>query len=658
MKASETKFQQIIEGTKQYVVPLFQRPYSWDKKEWNVLWEDLLWLIENDEPKNHFIGSIVTMPTVSVPEGVTKYLLIDGQQRLTTIFILLTLLRNEASLVANHDQLAEEIEHTMLLNPYKKQEDIFKLLPTQVDRPIFKALIENRLNGESGKIVECYQFFARKLANLRGNIADLYKIITSRLSVVSIVLDYDDNPHLVFESLNAKGRPLTQSDLIRNYFFMRIHVDEQETVFKDYWEPMQTALEDGLTEFIRHYLMRNGSIIKQSDVYFTLKDRVTQQDALASLQEIYRFSKYYERFVNPSSESDDAIRFALERLKRLEVTTVYPFLLNAYEDYSSKRISKDEFLEIVKTIENFVIRRFVCNVPSSQLNKIFPLLYQQALLQGQQSLADGVKAVLQTRSYPKDHEFRASLMNGKLYGAGERLAKTKVILESLEMAYNHKERPTFANLTIEHVMPQTLTDWWREHLGAEWQLDHELCLNTLGNLTLTAYNSELSNFNYPKKRDHFSMSHIELNRYFSGIDFWNRQSIEQRSEILAGEVLQIWAYFGDDNSYGIAEQNTVTGKSPKYLRILGQNFEVKTWRDVLERTLNTIGELEPDSFDDLAKEYPRFISKDPSAFRSTRQLQNGYYAEMNLSAINIYRFCIQTIESVGLSVEDWTVETA
>ncbi len=655
MKASETKFQPIIEGTKQYVVPLFQRPYSWDKKEWDVLWEDLVWLCENEEPTSHFIGSIVTMPTVSVPEGVSKFLLIDGQQRLTTIFILLTLLRDVAK-NNGEDDLAQEIEQTMLVNPFKKSGDYFKLLPTQIDRDTFKTLLQGVKIGADNRVLQCYQFFERKLKQSTVGVTALNKVVTSRLSVVSIVLDYDDNPHLVFESLNAKGRPLTQSDLIRNYFFMRIHVDDQETTHAQYWEPMQIAMGENLTECMRHYLMRNGSIVKQGDVYFTLKDRVGQSDALKALKDIAVFAGYYEKFLAPDKEPDLRLRNALARLNRLEVTTVYPFLLNCYHDYAQSQISADDLLKILQTIENYVIRRFVCNIPTSQLNKIFPLLYQQAQLKNLSSLADGVRSVLQARGYPKDTEFRTRLIDSKLYGAGERRIKTNLILESLESVYQHKEQPAFNNLTIEHIMPQTLTDWWQTHLGEDWQADYELYLNTLGNLTLTAYNAELSNDPFPKKKQHLAKSHLELNKHFQDVAIWNREAIEARSKALADLALTIWPYFGEERTSPASADN-VKGRTPKAVTILGQRFPVESWRDVQACTLKTIAELEPDLFAQLASEYPRFISSDPGKFRRNRELSNGFFIEVNISAKDVYRFCTQAIESIGLSSEDWIIET-
>ena len=283
MKANETKFLSILEGTKQYVVPLFQRAYSWEAKQWTTLWEDLLTLCENDEPKTHFIGSLVTMPSQSVPEGIPKYLLIDGQQRLTTTLILLIVLRDLAK-EQRDENLSAEINETMVVNRFKAEPDYFRLLPTQVDREQFCNLVRGANPNTEGKLVECYNFFRGKVKQSKAEISDLKQVITSRLSVVSIVLDPDDNPHLVFESLNATGQPLTQSDLIRNFYFMRIHMNEQEKVYNNYWKPMENNLGKDLTEFIRHYLMRNGNNIRQTDVYFTLKDKVEPGKALDSLR--------------------------------------------------------------------------------------------------------------------------------------------------------------------------------------------------------------------------------------------------------------------------------------------------------------------------------------------------------------------------------------
>jgi uncharacterized protein with ParB-like and HNH nuclease domain len=653
MQAKETKLQDIIEGTKQYVIPLFQRTYSWTNKEWDILWKDLVELCEAENPRTHFIGSIVNMPTVSVPEGVTKYLLIDGQQRLTTIFILLTLLRNKARETQNI-RFADEINNTLLVNHYKDSSDYFKLMPTQVDRETYQNFINGKPNGTENQITRAYNFFDKKLKQTQFEHEKLKKIITSYFSVVSIVLDADDNPYLVFESLNAKGRPLTQADLIRNYFFMCIHIDKQAEVYNVYWQPMQTALNDSLTEYIRHFLMKDGSIIKQNDVYYALKEKVSSNNATEYLEYLQRFSVYYQRLIYPEFEPEEDLQKYFRRLNRIEVTTAYPLLLNFYGNYAENKISKTDFVVILKTLENYLIRRFVCNVPTNQLNKIFPSVYPQLIARHPDNLAEGVKTLLQSKGYPKDNEFYSRFKETMFYGAGDRQIKTKLILETLEENFSHKEAVPFDNLTIEHVMPQTLSEWWQNQLGEDWEETHELFLHTIGNLTLTAYNTELSNDDFITKKQTYNESHLELNKYFSPLSSWKRPEIEERAKALAKQALEIWSYFGQDNSAS-SDLKEVTGTTPTELKVLGQQFQVQTWRDVLEQILNTVADLEPDKFEIIAHNFPRYLSKDKNKFRAIRQLQNGYFIEVNMSAQSIQKFCSQAIETIELTSEDWSV---
>jgi uncharacterized protein with ParB-like and HNH nuclease domain len=653
MQAKETKLQDIIEGTKQYVIPLFQRTYSWTPKEWEVLWIDLVELCEAENPRTHFIGSIVNMPTVSVPEGVAKYLLIDGQQRLTTIFILLTLLRNKAREIQNA-RFADEINNTLLVNQYKDGSDYFKLMPTQVDRETYKNFINGNPNETENQLTRAYSFFEKKLKQVELEPEKLKKIITSYFSVVSIVLDTDDNPYLVFESLNAKGRPLTQADLIRNYFFMRIHVDKQEEVYNAYWQPMQSALNDNLTEYIRHFLMRSGNIIKQGDVYYALKESVSTSNAIDYLKELKKFSVYYQRLVFPEFEPEEDLQKYFRRLNRIEVTTAYPLLLNFYSNYADNKINKTGFVTVLKTLENYLIRRFVCNVPTNQLNKIFPTIFPQIIAKHSDNFVEGFKTVLQSKGYPKDNEFFLRFKETKFYGGGDRQIKTKLILETLEESYNHKEEVPFDNLTIEHIMPQTLSDWWQSHLGAEWEETHELFLHTIGNLSLTAYNTELSNDNFLTKKLTYNESHLKLNKHFAPLLSWTKTEIEQRAELLAKQALVIWNYFGQDNSPP-SDLKEVKVTSPVVLKILGQNFKVDSWRDVLEQTLKTISDLEPDKFEIIAYNFPRYLGKDKNKFRAIRELPNGYFFEVNLSAQSIEKLCRQAMETIELTSEDWMV---
>ena len=654
MQAKETKLQDIIEGTKQYVIPLFQRSYSWTDKEWDILWKDLVEICEAENPRTHFIGSMVNMPTVSVPEGVAKYLLIDGQQRLTTVFIILILLRNQARQNQKHE-FADEINNTLLVNPYKKDNDYYKIMPTQIDREVYCNFINGKPNADGSQLTKAYGFFDKKLKQISFDHEKIKKVITSYFSVVSIVLDSDDNPYLVFESLNAKGRPLTQSDLIRNYFFMRIHIDKQQEVYKQYWLPMQLALGDTLTEYIRHFLMRSGKVINQADVYYALKEVVSASNAIDYMKDLAKFSQYYQRLIYPEFEQDKEIQKYFRRLNRMEVTTAYPMLLNIYGDYADNKISEADFVNILKTLENYLIRRFVCNVPTSQLNKIFPAIYPQLMAKYSDIPSEGFKIILQSRDYPKDSEFRLRFKETKFYGAGARQIKTKLILETIEESFAHKEAAPYDNLTIEHVMPQTLSEWWQNHLGQDWEITQELLLHTIGNLTLTGYNTELSNGDFETKKKIYNDSHLEINKYFSALSAWTRLEIEKRAEILAEQAIAVWPYFGQINPSS-ADMKEVTGTMPTELKILGQQFQVRSWRDVLEQTLDTIAYVEPEKFEIIAQNFPRYLGKDARVFRSTRQLQNGYFIEVNLSAESIRKFCFQAMETIELTSDEWNVK--
>ncbi len=659
MKASETKLQRVIEGTNQYVVPLFQRKYGWDTKEWSTLWDDLVELYEEEKSRTHFIGSIVTMPTQSVPEGVAKFLLIDGQQRFTTIFILLAVLRDKAR-TSPSGTLADEIEQTLLKNPFKQGNDAFKLLPTQGDRESFLSLVKNESLSTDDQIARAYKFFERKVrANQVPDLEKLKQIIVSQLILVSIVLDRDDNPHLVFESLNAKGRALSQADLIRNYFFMKIHVDDQERLYGACWTPMQDRLGDNLTECIRHFLMKDGGVIKQGEVYFALKERAddkSPQQIVEYLQEITRYAEFYAKLLSPTLEPSAVISHQMHRLNRIEVTVAYPFLLNIYNDFAAGKITENDFTEVLRILENFMVRRFVCSVPTYGLNKVFPALYAQ--VSPNPSLTAGLKDALRSKNYPRDAEFRERFISSKLYAPGERIEKTKIILERLEESFEHLEPVPFAGLQIEHIMPQTLTDSWKAALGGNWETVHDLLLHTVGNLTLTGYNAPLSNDDYSRKREILLGSHLELNKYFEGVAEWNEQAIRQRADALASIALKVWAYFGQEQAEATSQAHDVRGTIPTAVYILGQRFSVSTWREVAQITLETISDLDDERFDNLLTQFPRIVGREATRFRSSRELPNGAFMETNLSAEAIHRFCLQAAETSGLSSDDWRVEYA
>jgi uncharacterized protein with ParB-like and HNH nuclease domain len=673
MEAAEAKVQKVLQGDKQFLVPHFQRPYSWREREWRVLWDDLIELVAEEDPKPHFLGSIVSAPARAVPEGVEKRLLIDGQQRLTTIVLLLALIRERASAVGNA-RLAERIVD-LILNRHEEGAERYKLQPTQgetvqdSDRDALAALIDGREQSSTSGIQEARTYFRNKLARADAPALDaLLKVITSKLTLVSIILDEKDNPHRIFESLNGKGRPLSQADLIRNYFFMRLLPAEHETVYRTLWQPMQRRLgEDTLTEFVRHYLMHFGPVVKESDIYSMLKERVdnSERDPRAHLEDLARFAGHYEVLLHPEKAPTAAIRQRLGRLQRFEVTVAYPFLLPVYADFAGGALTAEQLCGVLDVIETYVVRRFVCAVPTSGLNKVFPSLYQQ--VKNRPDVVQATKSVLAERACPRDDEFRDRLDSARLYGSGERRDKTLIILGRLEAALGHKEQVDTSALTIEHVMPQTLTDWWKSHLGDDWEEDHGQLLHTLGNLTLTNYNTELSNRSYPEKRVLLANSHVELNRYFADVEHWNEGEIQRRADALTDLALTVWPYFGPVRAEAVAspagaprpEMVGVTSTLPQVVVFCGHRHPVRSWREVLTTTLEQLLLSVPDDFDKVVAELGRVMSMDPSTFKRARRLMrlsNGAYLETQLSAAAIYRTCLQALQSVGIGPDEWQVE--
>ena len=552
MEATNAKLQFLIAGPKQFLIPLFQRPYSWKKKQWKVLWDDIY---ELEPKKTHFMGAIVTMHAHTRPEGITKHLLIDGQQRLTTILILMIALRDKAK--GNPGNLFDNIQENLLTNKFNENEDFYKLLPTQEDRESFINLIQEKPSPSRNKITEAYSFFSKQVANLttKEEQDKFFNTVTGRLIFVCIGLERDDNAYLIFEGLNAKGLPLTQADLIRNYLLMGIDRSRQDKIFNAYWKPMQTDFKDDLlTEFIRHFLMRNASFVKKDEVYATMKDATDnyeEKETIAYLETLHRFSSYYQKLLSPETESNPNIRKRLVALKRLDVTTAYPFLLDLFDDLASKKYTDDEFVEILGILETFLVRRFVCSVPTHDLNKFFPSVLSQA--KQHPSLAEGVADILAKRSFPRNAEFRRNLFSMKMYGGGERAVKTKLILERLEESFGHKEEVQAKDLTIEHVMPQTLTDWWKAHLGDNWEHVYERYVHTIGNLTLTGYNPALSNSSFEDKKKIYAASHVEITKSISG-DKWTEQEIKNRIEQLYERAIVVWPNLGKAGNDAVEEE--------------------------------------------------------------------------------------------------------
>jgi len=549
MKADDTTIKIFLEGSKQFIVPLFQRTYSWKDKHIRRLWEDIGDIkSDKDNENTHFFGSFVTMPIPSSPSGVSKYVIIDGQQRLVTIFVFLAALRNRIIEIQPDYEKKDEINEMYLINKYHP-EDKHKVLPTKADEKIFfKILDESKLKtNKKHLIVDTYNFFGNELSTIDSldELINLKDTMVSKFSVVDIRLEKGDDPYLIFESLNATGEPLTQADLIRNYLFMKISQGKQQEVYEKIWFPMQQKLEGlNLERFIRHYLAMDGNIPNTKKIYATFKDITDESaksevDIINKMKDLLKFSEYYYRFLHPKNEMDKKLRNYLEKFNTLEMTTSYPLLLRLYDDYVNKKLSRDDLSESLKAIETYIVRRAVCGIPTQALNRYFPTIYKSL---EKTNIVISLKNKLQTtsgvRRMPSDDEFEQCLKGRNLYG-------NKILRYALEEIekYNNKEVVNFEELQIEHIMPQTLSDGWKEMLGNNWELIHQKYLNTLGNLTLTGYNPEYSNKFFIEKRDMkrgFKDSGLRLNRDISKLNEWTEEEIKNRAKILSKIALEIW----------------------------------------------------------------------------------------------------------------------
>lgn len=658
MQASETTIRKLIEGSKQYVIPLFQRPYSWNQKHWSTLWQDVMDLVDDSSARPHFFGSTVTAPARSVPQGVGKWLLIDGQQRLTTTQLFLAGLR-DAAIHADAQSLAQKIEGQSLLTAYEVDDEQLKVLPTQGDREAFRAIVR-RTTPLPSRLTDCYDYFLSRLKTRKGLSAEfleaVYLVVVDRLSLVGITCDEQDNPHLIFESLNAKGEKLTAADLIRNFLLMRIHVNEQQNVFDQHWRPIQEALNDQLTEFVRHYLMKEGKIIKSADIYFELKDRLssaTPEQTKQFLTELHRHGIYYARFIKPAEyETDRDISASLNRLRVIEATVAYPLLLRVFDAVYQGSLTRDQLLQLLNILESFLIRRSVCGYPSNQLRKILPPIFDAVGGPGESFVA-GVREQLGGKRCPDDKTFADALLTQPLYATAKRGTRLRIMLERLEESFEHKEPADLSIAQIEHVMPQTLTPEWVEELGDDAQEHHARLLHTLGNLTLTGYNPDLSNRPYNEKRKLLRNSHFELNRHFDQVEQWTPAAIEARARSIGERALTIWADVGRD---GLAQADTVVGaQKPVAVRFQGQIHPMSTWKQGTVKLVEMFDAARPGLLASLVSkgELATELSADPDRFPRSKVSVGGVYFNTHASVRELKCKLRKIAERAGISQTDY-----
>lgn len=555
MKANEANLLKFLSGPKQFVIPIFQRTYSWTLRECSQLWEDIIKAGQNDRVSGHFVGSVVYIEKgIYQVSSIPQLLVIDGQQRLTTISILLSVLaRAIENSGVNLEISKKKIENYYLFNAEEDGELRYKLLLTQTDKDTLTCLIEGKeLSKESSnRIVENNQYFEGQVSNSGLDLMTIYKGI-EKLIIVDISLNREhDNPQLIFESLNSTGLELSQADLIRNYILMGLEPQEQNELYQDFWHAMeksfgQTAYITCFDRFMRDYLtLIMGRIPKIDEVYQEFKGYAHTKPEMTIREivaDIYKFSKY---FVNIAleKEPDKELKEICQDINALKVDVAYPLLLELYDDYEDKKLDKIQLIDILKLIESYVFRRAVCGIPTNSLNKTFATFSREL---DKENYLDSFKAALSVkdsyRRFPNNNEFRQAIMVKDLYNFRSR----NYWLRKLEN-HERKEKISVVDYTIEHIMPQNenLSEEWKRNLGEKWKDIHSRYLHTLGNLTLTGYNSELSDKPFLEKRDiegGFADSPLRLNKGLGQLDKWDENEITKRVERLAELASKVWSY--------------------------------------------------------------------------------------------------------------------
>ncbi|ERT60704.1 uncharacterized protein with ParB-like and HNH nuclease domain/predicted transport protein [Peptoniphilus koenoeneniae] len=553
MDAHKGNIYEILNGNKQFLIPVYQRFYSWDIDQCRRLWNDIVEM-QKQGKVGHFVGSIVNIAEQAMPTGVQKFMIIDGQQRMTTLTLLLLALRDYA--IKNPDDKtinARRIDNMLLKNEYEYGDERYKLLLTETDRDILISLIEKKpiREGTRSRLIENYNFFCNKIGGKEIQPSEVYESI-GKLQIVNITLDRAvDDAQAIFESLNSTGKELSESDLIRNYILMGLEPSEQTYVYEHLWRPMEQLFvyeTQGtvMDAFFRHYLtMKLSRIPKQGRVYeeFKLYHLNCEFGTIRELcQDLLEYAKYYTNIVFERN-SDTGLKKLYEDIIDLKMEVSYPFLLKIHRDCDEGLITLEELKEILKLCISYVLRRSICEIPTNSLNKTFATIKNYIKPNDYLNSVKAFFLMQETyKEFPDNDKFEVAFVSRDIYNMRTR----NYILSSLEN-FENKAPIIIENYTIEHIMPQNknLSLEWQADLGADWHEVQKKYLHTIGNLTLTAYNSEMSDRHFLEKMDMpggFKESALRLNKYVVLQNEWNEERIIERAKELAKKAESIWPY--------------------------------------------------------------------------------------------------------------------
>lgn len=543
---------------KRFIIPLYQRNYDWKEENCDQLFQDLIKLHRSDR-RGHFFGSIVS----SIQTGTEDRYIIDGQQRITTISLLLIAMVNankDGLIEATDTKLVEKIFKRYLVDEYQEDERKVKLKPIKKDMQAFDALLyqDKEQYVRESNVTRNYDFFFDRVVHSGLTVDELFDAI-KRLEVINIRLDEEDDPQLIFESLNSTGLDLSEADKIRNYLLMSLAPAEQDNLYNRFWNPIEEYTKYNPSAFVRDYLtMKQGKIGRIDKIYFIFKEyaehcSVSRAELLADM---HRYAHIYSQIDN-ASVGTDRLNRKLAQLRTLDSAIAYPFFM-AFFDYAAEQgMHDDDIYDVIDIIEAYWARRIICNLPSNVLNKVFSTLHRDVI--GHickiedgcvPSYTDVLTYVLlgkgRSAAFPTDNEVKADFATRQVY---KMPANTRMfIMERMENRDSNERHDvvtelTEKNITIEHIMPQTLSDKWKTALGNDWERIHQQYLHTMANLTLTGYNSQYSNLTFLEKKNMekgYNDSAFRLNNYVKTCDQWTETELRQRQQELLGVFLKLW----------------------------------------------------------------------------------------------------------------------
>lgn len=659
MKANEKWLLRFLDSSDtNFVIPVYQRNYDWKKEQCKQLYDDLINVVKYDY-KSHFFGTIVSIYNDSSRDR--EYLIIDGQQRITTVSLMLLAIYNilDKERLESNKIRKEKIYNQYLVNPYMDDDSKLKLKPIKDDRKVFEDIFNDEVLDEESNISINYKYFYNRIIVGEVSIDDLYSAI-ERLMIVEIELkNGEDDPQLIFESLNSTGLDLTDADKVRNFILMDKSSKEQEEFYNNYWNKVEKNTLYNVTNFIRDYMtMKEKKISNINKVYTNFKTYIKDNniDIKDCLKDMLIYSEYYNKILTSKTGIKEADNH-LERINKMEVRVSYPFFLEILNDYYKNVICEKELIEIFNIIESYIFRRIMCKVATNALNKVFMNLCKEIknYKDYDNNYVEILKFILSNKNLsqriPDDTEFKRNFFENNIYNWK---SKNKLyLLERLEN-YNNTEKVDIERLvdqnelTIEHIMPQNLTPNWIEMLGDNYKEIHEKYLHTIGNLTLTGYNSQMSNRPFQDKKNienGFNNSRLKLNKYITSVEKWDEEEINKRTERLFDIAKEIWKYpntkykieKSKENLFYISEEEDLTNTKVKSFSFMGVEQQCKTWTELFEEVCKMLYDLDPVIFRKITKkdfgdEYlnKRFTSNNTD-LRSAFKLADDVYVEKNLN---------------------------